>query len=234
MLNLKLDNLMRRKRAVLNLLSAHGPVEVELHRDTPLLPVVGSPHSGKTVLALLIAEQLLKQDYGVVWYSRHHRLFPGDKGYTENRASRLAVQLETHYPDSFLVSEVDQLASDEVLTCPNNSVLIIDEISLLEEDHTLAQRFVEWAERTGSLIILVAERPEAFYRIGLTDRDTGMVSLMLIGHLDAEDEESQRHSAVRQRLASHRFLSTDHTEFLAITPKPLWSDIIHVHLPSAQ
>lgn len=226
----KLNKLLGRSRPSLTFRGANGSQDVMLTQDAPLITIVGGQQSGKSVLALTFAEQLLEQGYAAAWFT-HSRLVPGDEGYMESKASRLALHLESHNRDTFHIQVTDGVEYDELAYMPRKHLIIIDDMQLLEKERATSSKLIQWASQNGSIVVLVAAAPEDFFRIGLTDRHTKGVSLMLIGRLALNDQSSLP-GPLQNRLSRIRFLRDKYAEYLAISPNRNWSEVITVDLPN--
>jgi len=225
----KLQSLLKRNRPHFTLHTSASDHEVTLTQEAPLVTIVGEHGYGKSLLAMQLAEQLLAQEYGVTLFTTTRR-YPGDPGYLHDKASRQLLHLETGYRDVFRVMPCNQVTTAEIAMQPKRQLVIIDDMRLLAQESGLASELIRWADQNASVVVLLASAPQEFYRIGLTDKHTRGVSLMLIGRLDSQACELLP-EPLSNRLGRIRYRPDNYAEYLAIAPIENWSDVVRVDLP---
>lgn len=158
-----------------------GPRHVQLTREKPVAPIIGSTGSGKSVASLILAEQHLKAGGQVVWATfslpEPGAVYPGDLIPGFARALVAAYRGFTVLPIDDGKGLIDRLQVQP------NTLIIIDEVALLRQCDG-ADRVLDFCKEHDCTVLLLSQTGADPVHYGWDDHKADKVAFMLLGRSD--------------------------------------------------
>jgi len=224
--------------------TGHLERRIEIGPEASTIVILGVAGTGKSVLAILLAQQALV-DAGapavhyVVPLDVLGDMRPDNPLFQRDAAMQLLVQLHDEYPTKVFTHELDRDGSptETVGNPPAGSVVIVDETLFLRRAQTEILDWMRWASARRYTLIVTGQTPEdVFPPMSAEEEKEGVryVGAMFLGRLNqgpATERAPQSTQAVIEATRMLRYDRGPARDFVAATTNPAWMGVVRYTIP---
>lgn len=224
-----------------------GNVEyhIEVGPEASTIVILGVAGTGKSVLAMLLAQQALADGGSAVHYLNRTdvlgELRPDSPRFHRDSAMQLLAQLAAQHPNRVFTHDLprDGSPAEVVGAPPAGSMVILDETRFFHRAQTEMLDWMQWASAHGYLFVVTGQTPEdVFPPLSADEEKKGVkhIGAMFLGRLNKGptfDRAPQSVQAVMEATQLLRYDWGPSRDFIVATTAPDWMGVARYTVSSA-